>query len=279
MKKIFGFFALCALVFALASCKPAPALTVSPASCDFGADGGKQTITVTANYAWTASSSANWVKVETASGTKDDTSISFTVAKNNQPDGREAVISVTCEDVVQTVKIIQDQRNTIVSVSGDDVSFPWKAQSVTLEMSANVDYVTEVSTSESWIRILGTKGLTASSVSLALEENDSFSSRNATLNFSYNGEILKQVYVTQEGKPQTLIVVHNQKTFKAPVIFGFGMSGNIAWGDGSIEKYSSTGSHDYISDGPFEIRIEATQAATASMNDFVGLEKVDISAF
>ena len=57
------------------------------------------------------------------------------------------------------------------------------------------------------------------------------------------------------------------------------MSGTIAWGDGSIEKYSSTGSHTYKSEGPFEVRIEATQATTSSMNDFVGLEKVDISAF
>ena len=279
MKKIFGLFALCAVLFAVFSCKPAPSLTVSPSSCDFTADGGKQTITVSANYAWTAASDANWVKVETASGTKDNTSISFTVAKNNQPDGREAVISVTCEDVVQTVKIIQEQRNTIVSISGDDVSFPWKAQIVTIDMSANVDYVTEVSSSESWIKILGTKGLTASSVNLALEENDNFSSRNATLYFSYNGEILKQVYVTQEGRPQTLIVVHSQNTFKAPVIFGFGMSGTIDWGDGSIEKYSSTGTHNYTSDGPFEVCIEATQATTASMGDFIGLEKVDLSSF
>lgn len=279
MKRIFGILALCAAISAAVSCKPAASLAISPDSCEFSANGGQQTVSVTANYAWTAKASVNWIKVETASGTKDDTSLSFTVAKNNQPDGREGTIAVTCEDVVQTIKVTQEQKNTIVSVEGDDVSFPWEAQTVTIEMSANVDYVTEVGTTESWIKIVGTKGLTASSVTLALEENDSFSARTATLDFSYEGEVLKQVFVTQTGKPQTLVVVHGNRQFGAPVIFGFGMGGTIDWGDGKIEKYGSTLTHNYSSDGPFEVVVEVTQASTASVTNFIGIEKVDLSAF
>ena len=279
MKRIFGIIALCLAVFAAVSCKPAASLTVSPDACGFSSDGGDQTVTVTANYNWTAKASSNWIKVQTASGTKDDTSLRFTVAKNNQPDGREATIAVTCEDVVQTIKITQDQKNTVVSVTGDEVSFPWEAQTVTIEMSANVDYVTEVGTTESWIKIVDTKGLTASSVTLALEENDSYSARTATLDFSYEGEILKQVYVTQTGKPQKMVVVHGNRQFSAPVIFGFGMSGSIDWGDGKLEKYGSTLTHTYTSDGPFEVVVDVIQASTASVSNFIGIEKVDLSAF
>lgn len=279
MKKILCFFALCAAMLTGVSCKPAPSLTVSPSSCEFNSNGGQQEINVTANYTWTATSSANWVKVETPIGTKDDIILRFSVANNNQPDSREAVITVTCEDVVQTIKVIQGQKNTVIPVTGDDLSFPWEAGTVTLEMSSNVDYVTGVNSSEEWIRVVSTKGLTASSVTLSLDENDSFTARNATITFSYEGEVLKQVYITQEGKPQTLVVVHNTKSFKAPVIFGFGMNGTIAWGDGSLGKYNSALTHSYVTNGPFEVRIEATQASTASLNDFVGVEKVDLSGF
>lgn len=279
MKRIFCFIALCAAFLSTVCCKPSPSLTVSPPSFECTSEGGQYEISVTANYAWSAASGESWVKIETPSGTKDDSSLRFSVAKNTLPDNREAVITVTCEDVVQTVKVTQNQKNTVVSVTGDNISFPWEAGNVTLEMSANVDYVTEVNSSQPWIKVVGTKGLTASSLTLSLEENDSFSAREATITFSYNGEVLKQVYVTQEGRPQTLIVVHNSKSFKSPVIFGFGMNATIAWGDGNIEKYNSALTHNYITNGPFEIRVEATQASSASLNDFVGVEKVDLSGF
>ena len=279
MKKIIGIVILCAAAIMAVSCKPAPSLTVSESSCDFPSDGGTKELTVNANYAWTAEAGESWISIETKSGTPEETSLRFKVSKNIQPDSREAIITVTCQDVTQTVKVVQAQQDMVVSVDGDEVSFPFDAQVVTLDISANVDYVTEVESSEPWISLVGSKALSSSTVSLSLEENETFASRTATLTFSANGVALKQISVVQEGHPQNLIVIHSNKSFMAPVVFGFGMKATIYWGDGGSDKYNSTLKHNYVGSGPFVVRVEATQATTASLSDLIGVEKVDLSGF
>ena len=50
MKKLFVILA--AGLFLFAACEPAPVLSVSPTEFEVGADGGSQTIAITANSVW-----------------------------------------------------------------------------------------------------------------------------------------------------------------------------------------------------------------------------------
>ena len=263
----------------VAGCKPAPSMSLSPSSVDVASEGGKVEIAISANYGWKVESSESWVRFGNKVGTEYDTVLQITVSANDTPDDREAIVTVTCEDVVQTVKIHQSQQDMVVPADGREVTLPSKAQQVELEIEANVDYSAEVSTEASWIRIIGTKALKNSSVIIAVEANEGHSSREATIVFKAGGQIIKELAVTQEGLPQIMKVVHTLSSFDAPKMFGFGMKGTISWGDGSKEEYDIPLHHDYATEGPHEVVVEITEVIDVSMPDVVGIEKVDLSEF
>ena len=260
-------------------CKPAPSLSLSPTSVDMTADGGKVEIAVSANYNWTAESDENWIRFGNKTGTEYDKTLQITVMANDTPDDREAIVTVTCEDVVQTIKIHQSQQDMVVPVDGREVTLSCEAQQVELEIQANVAYAVQLSTSASWIKVIGTRALKESSVIIAVEANESHSSREARIDFTVGGKALKDLTITQSGQPQRLSMIHTLSSFDAPKMFGFGMKGTVFWGDGSQEEYDIPLHHDYETDGPHEVVIEITEVIDVSVPDVVGIEKVDLSEF
>ena len=279
MKKIMVIGALWAILLMSVSCKKAPSLTVSPATCEVSSDGGTVQLNVNANYPWTAETDANWIRVVTKSGAAEETVLNIVVSGNDLPDGREANVTVTCESVMQTVKVVQRLKPMVVPVEGKEISFGSEAQVAEIEVNTNVDFQVEVSSSESWLKVLSTKGLRTTKVALSLEENETFSLREATLKFTCDGATISEIYVKQAGRPQSVTVVHNCNSFKVPSLFGFGMTATVFWGDGSSEEYDNDLVHSYTSDGLDEVRVEATQASSVSLPDMVGIKKVDLTSF
>lgn len=279
MRKIISIVAFLAVLFMGVSCKEAPALSVSPDSREVSFDGGTVELSVNANYPWQAESVDDWIRVSAKSGAAGETLLKIVVSSNSLADPREGSVTVTCESVVQTVKIVQGLKPIVVPVAGSEISFGREAQTVEIEVNTNVDFETEVSSSDSWLKVLGTKGMRASTVILSLEENQEYSAREATLKFTCNEVPVSEIYVKQSGIPQSFVVVHELPSFNAPDLFGFGMTATIFWGDGFSEAYDTDITHEYASDGPFEVRVEATQATTVGLPDFVGVKKVDLSAF
>ena len=279
MKKIIGLFAFLAALYMGVSCKEAPALTISPASREVSFDGGTVELTVNANYPWQAESNDDWIRVSTKSGAAGEALLKIVVSGNSLADPREGSVTVTCESVSQTVKIVQDLKPMVAPVVGNEISFSCKAQTVEIEVNTNVDFEAEVSSSDAWLKVLGTKGMRTSTVILELEENPTFSAREATLKFTCNEAPVSEIYVKQSGLPQSFLVIHELPSFSAPDLFGFGMTATVFWGDGSSDAYDTDLAHEYATDGPFEVRVEATQATTVGLHDFIGVKKVDLSSF
>ena len=279
MKKIMVMVALWAVLLMSVSCKKAPSLTVSPATYEVSSDGGTVQLTVNANYAWSAESDADWIRVVTKSGAAEETVLNIVVSGNELPDGREANVTVTCESVMQTVKIVQRLKPMVIPVEGKEISFGCEAQVAEIEVNTNVDFQVEVSSSESWLKVLSTKGMRTAKVAFSLEENDSFSLREATMTFTCDGSVVSQIYVKQAGRPQTFTVVHDLASFKVPELFGFGMTATVFWGDGASEDYDNGLVHSYTTDGLYEVRVEAIQASSVSLPDMVGVKKVDLTSF
>ena len=115
---------------------PAPdELTISPTSLNiFDAEGGTQTVTVTANNAWSMSveykgSSTGWLNLspspgDFSSGTK---SISITASENTSTDSRNATITFTCGTATPvTLTVTQEKAQTTEDVqtfTANGVSF------------------------------------------------------------------------------------------------------------------------------------------------------------
>ena len=279
MKKIYGIVVFVAVMMLGVSCKEAPSLSLSPESREIAAEGGSLEFTVKANYNWTAASDATWIRVGTPFGTKDESVLKITVSENGEPEARESTVTVTCEGITSQIRIRQGQKNMVVPADGNEVTVSCNAQTVEVQVSSNVDYSVDVSSSEPWVKVTGTKALKSSTVLLSVEENDRYTVRSATLLFTYQGQTIKQLYINQEGKPQTFKMVHVLQSIVAPVVSGFSMHGTILWGDGAQEEYNTPLSHIYAEEGEYEVVIEMSGAESISMPDIVGIEKVDLSSF
>ena len=80
-------------------------INTDPASLAFEKAGGNETITVTANVAWTATSDVSWLTVAPASGTNNGT-ITVTATENGV-DARNATITITDGTITKTVSVTQ----------------------------------------------------------------------------------------------------------------------------------------------------------------------------
>ena len=87
-----------------------PFINVNPFSLTFEKEAGNETISVTANVAWTASSDADWLTIDPASGTNNGT-ITVTATENGV-DARNATITITDGTITKTVSVTQKGEET-----------------------------------------------------------------------------------------------------------------------------------------------------------------------
>lgn len=66
-------------------------------------------VTVTSDFSWVATSSADWIAVATASGSAGESALNFSVARNEESEPREATITVSCDDYNLSVDLVVKQ--------------------------------------------------------------------------------------------------------------------------------------------------------------------------
>lgn len=76
-------------------------VVLSQSSWSVESAGAEATVTVTANAAWTAASSAEWVTVEPASGAAGETVVTVTAEKNLVEEARNATVTFTANENVK----------------------------------------------------------------------------------------------------------------------------------------------------------------------------------
>lgn len=87
-----------------------PELNVNRQEIEFTSEGGSETLEVTSNVSWSASTDAQWVEGISPSqgdGSAQPASVVISVEANEGVEDREAVITVTAADLTKTVKIVQ----------------------------------------------------------------------------------------------------------------------------------------------------------------------------
>jgi len=183
-----------------------PSAKVSPQSLSFEAEGGSQSISLTANYAWTAESDASWLTLSPASGEASDDaqSISVKADANEAYTSRSATITFTLSDgqTKATVSVSQAAaEEPKVSVTPSSVSFEYGGGSQSVSLSANYAWTAE--SDASWLTLSPSSGEAsdnAQSVNLVAEANTTTSSRTATVTFTLSdGSTKATVSVTQQA--------------------------------------------------------------------------------
>ena len=87
-------------------------LSVAPKTIAATADQGTYTFAVSANVAWTAVADVEWVTLEPAGGvaSAEQTTVTVTVAATDQYEVRTAVITVSADDLEETVEVTQEAK-------------------------------------------------------------------------------------------------------------------------------------------------------------------------
>lgn len=190
-------FALC---LAVTSCEPKTALSVSTSSLSFDNKGGSQTVTVSANKAWSVTPGQAWCKVSPTAGDgkTDNVTLSVSCDPNTTYDARSCAITVVCEELSATINVTQAEGTGLI-VSQTEYRLTNEAQTVSIEVKANIDYQVSVeSEASSWIQVQSTKGLNSHTIVLAVAENKDYDSRSGKVTVKdASGALSQTITVTQ----------------------------------------------------------------------------------
>ena len=153
--------------FVLFSCEKETILTIDQASLSFTDNGGSQTISLTANKPWTASSNQSWCKVSPSAGEEAASSrITISCDANTTYDTRSCNVTFTCAELTKTVSVSQATNNGLI-VSHTSYELTKAAQQLNIQVQANVKFSVEVDSGcKDWVKYNTTKGLTTSTVVL-----------------------------------------------------------------------------------------------------------------
>ncbi|MGX8707705.1 MAG: BACON domain-containing protein, partial [Bacteroidales bacterium] len=150
MKKLFSFLAVC--LFVLVSCEPDPILSLDKGTLEFSAEGGSQTVYVTANNEWSVvqDGAEKFCTVSPASGVESGY-ITVTVQSNTTWANRKAKFTITCSSNKQTMSrtlevkqlcvVGQAQVETCVLDPDENGKVPADGGTVKLTITANGPWV------------------------------------------------------------------------------------------------------------------------------------------
>ena len=97
----------------------APALVVEPTKVEFASEGGKQSVSVTSNVAWEATTTAEWLTV-----TQGEDGVTITAELNPTTDERKATVKVATEfSVSATIEVAQAAAAEPVRIRDNEACF------------------------------------------------------------------------------------------------------------------------------------------------------------
>ncbi|GEM_PF-3046255 len=206
--KVFAAVLMCAAM--VVACNPDPvieeaSIKVSPETATFNANSPvAATVSVTANKAWTATSSASWLTISPKSGEGAGT-VTLTATENVGPAGeaaeaRTAEVTFTAEDKTATVKVTQKAETIVFVVDKTEAPVPADGASVVIEVEYNTPYEVEIPAAATWITKGATKATQKASVTLSVAANDVKETREATVRLVPVSGDAKSVKITQDAK-------------------------------------------------------------------------------
>lgn len=196
-----------ATVLAFSACVKAPQVTIStPENIELSADGSSGSITFTANRDWSIRCSESWISVTPSSGqaSKDAITVRVSCGANTTYEDRQATVTITAEDAVQTTTIKQPANLGIV-LPTQSFNIASDARSIEVQVQANVQYT--VSVSADWIKQTGTKGLTSNTLTFSIEQNETYDARSANITIKpLNATVQEQIITVKQAQKDALIV-------------------------------------------------------------------------
>ena len=241
MKKVFALLIFIAACVIVCSCEKETILTVNQASLSFDNGGGSQTVNIVANKVWSASSNQSWCKVSPSSGDGSDNSnitISVSCDANTTYDTRTCTITITCEELTKTISVTQAEGKGLI-VSQTEYNLTNNAQTISVEVQANVQYTVEIDNScKSWIKQESTKALSSNTIKFSISKNEDYVGREGKIIIKQADGSLSETVVVKQSQQNGLFIstpeysLSNEKhtlTIEVKANVEFDVKPNVDW--------------------------------------------------
>ncbi|MDW3194623.1 MAG: BACON domain-containing carbohydrate-binding protein [Cytophagales bacterium] len=213
-----------------------PELEVSPATIEASSSGGTETIVVSSNLSWTASTSVSWISIDPSSGSSGDQNISLNISENSETTDRSAELTITGGDLTQIVTIQQSAFEPELKVSPTTLEVSSSGGTETIVVTSNLSWA--ASANVSWISINPSSGSSGDqNISLNISENSETTDRSAELTIT-GGDLTQIVTIQQSAfepelkvSPTTLEVSSSGGTETIVVTsnLSWAASANVSW--------------------------------------------------
>ena len=166
------------------------------------------TIAVTANYGWTAQSSAAWLNIEQDTTFGNGFITITTTSENTEHEPRTDTVFVLMDDAkTKTILVTQAGKTPLFGVSADSLNImSLKGSTATFSISSTVDWT--ISSSDTWLTSDVVTGIGNTLVTLTASENTKSEIRSALVTVeSKTADTLFEIVVTQAEKMVSAISV------------------------------------------------------------------------
>ena len=195
--------------------KQRDALTVTASSFEVGAEGGEVKIEVKANinFEYEIDASAkDWVKYEGTRAMKTST-LTFSVAENDDTKKREAKIYITSGDFNEEITIYQNGTEPSIVISQNEYVVSADGETIAVEVASNVDVAVELPANVDWISENTTRAASTNTYRFDIQPNEDYDQRSAEIKFTNKENGLSEVVAIKQMQRDAIVLADSEYEF------------------------------------------------------------------
>ena len=197
--------------------KQKDALTVTASKFEVAAEGGEVKIEVKANidFEYAIDESAKeWIKYEGTRAMKTST-LTFSVAKNDDTDKREGKIAIKSGEFNEVVTIYQAGSEPSIVISQNEYVVSSDGETISVEVSSNVDVAVEMPTDADWISENTTRATSTNTYRFDIQPNEDYDQRTAEIKFTNKENNISEVVKVTQVQKDALVVAKESYTVES----------------------------------------------------------------
>ena len=195
--------------------KQKDALTVTSSKFEVEANGGEVQIEVKANidFEYAIDESAQeGIKYEGTRAMKTST-LTFSVAENDDTDKREGKIAIKSGEFNEVVTIYQTGSEPSIVISQNEYVVSSDGETISVEVSSNVDVEVEMPTDADWISENTTRAASTNTYRFDIAANEGYDQRIAEIKFTNKENNLSEVVTIVQSQRDAIVLAKSEYEF------------------------------------------------------------------
>jgi formylglycine-generating enzyme required for sulfatase activity len=173
---------------------------VAAATLYFGQKSGSQTLDITTDGTWRATTEADWIQIAPSSA-KGNSVLSVSVSANDTETERTGEIVITMANASATIAVVQ--KGKYFTIDNPSLAFTSRGGQLAVSLATNVAWTARIEEGADWLSVTPASGDSLAEVMVTAADNPSVLDRTAHVYFDVLGRSVDLV-VTQKGRYLTV---------------------------------------------------------------------------